>query len=64
MPFKVEIVENDCIGCGACAAACDEVFTMEADKAKVKKSEIKEAGCAQDAADGCPVGCIKVTKLK
>jgi ferredoxin len=64
MSVKVEVVESECIGCGACVATCPDVFEMEGDKAKPKKKELKEAGCAQDAADGCPVSCIKVTKLK
>jgi ferredoxin len=64
MSYKVEIGESECIGCGACVATCPECFEMGGDKAKVKKKELKDIGCAQDAADGCPVSCIKVTKLK
>jgi len=62
--FKVEVIKEDCIGCGACAAACPDNFEMEGDKAVVKKAMIDEIGCSQDAADGCPVSCIKITKLK
>jgi ferredoxin len=64
MSFKVEVIESECIGCGACVATCPDNFDMSGDKSKVKKAEVKEAGCSQDAADGCPVSCIKVTKLK
>ncbi len=64
MTFKIEINADECIGCGACVATCDECFEMNGDKASVKKKELKEAGSAQDAADGCPVSCIKVTKMK
>lgn len=64
MSFKIELKDSECIGCGACVATCPDFFEMAGDKASVKKKETKEAGCAQDAADGCPVSCIKVTKLK
>jgi ferredoxin len=63
MPFKVQINESECIGCGACVATCPDVYVMEGDKAKVKKADLKEIGCAQEGADGCPVSCIKVTKI-
>jgi ferredoxin len=63
MPYKIEINESDCIGCGACVATCPDNFEMEGDKAKVKNKQVKEVGCCQDAADGCPVSCIKVTKF-
>lgn len=57
--MKVKIDKNKCIGCGACAAMCPEVFDMKDGKAVVKKSEAKEA-CAKDAADSCPVGAITI----
>ena len=63
MAFKVEIKEDECIGCGACAAACSDVFEMEGDKAKVKEAET-DNDCAKEAAEGCPVNCITVTKIK
>ncbi len=64
MAFKVEINQDECIGCGACVAACEDNFEMEGDKAKVKNSEIEEAGCSQEAADSCPVSCIKAEEIK
>ena len=63
MAFKIEINADECIGCGACVAACEANFEMDGDKAKVKNAEVKESGCSQEAADGCPVNCIKVTKI-
>jgi ferredoxin len=63
MPFKIELNESECIGCGACVAACQDFFEMEGDKAKAKKKEAKDIGCAQDAADGCPVSCIHIKKI-
>ena len=63
MAFKVEVDADACIGCGACVAACADNFDMEGDKAIVKNAEIEEIGSNQDAADGCPVSCIKVTTI-
>jgi len=63
MPFKIEIDADACIGCGACVGACEDNFDMDGDKATVKESEVDEIGCNQDAADNCPVSCIKVTEI-
>ncbi len=59
--YQITIDKNICIGCGACTVACDN-FVMDGDKAKPVKSEVSEIGCNQDAADGCPVACIKINK--
>lgn len=60
--YKIEIDEDKCISCGACADACDN-FELQ-DKAKVKKSEVDDIGCNQAAVDVCPVNCIKITKVE
>lgn len=60
---KIMIDKEKCIGCGACAAQCDN-FEMDGDKAKAKKTEVLDIGCNQDAADACPVEAIKITKIK
>ncbi len=60
--FKIEYNKDECIGCGACVAQCDN-WELEGDKAKPKKIELDDVSCNQDAADGCPVNCIKVVKL-
>ena len=59
---KIEFKKEDCIGCGACAAICPDNWVLKGDKASPKKIELKEIGCNQDAADGCPVECIKIKK--
>ena len=61
MAFKIEVDKEKCIGCGACAATCDN-FELEEGKATVKKAEVEDLGCNQEAADMCPVDAIKVEK--
>ncbi len=60
--IKIEYNKDECIGCGACVAQCDN-WELEGDKAKPKKTELDDVGCNKDAADGCPVNCIKVVEL-
>lgn len=55
----VKVDQTTCIGCGACASTCAEVFEMKEDgkshvKAKAKGSE----ECVQEAIDNCPVDAI------
>ena len=59
---KIEFNKSECIGCGACAAICPDNWEIKGDKAACKNLNPKELGCNQDAADGCPVNCIKVKK--
>jgi ferredoxin len=59
MAYKITIDEDECIGCGACAAVCDN-FGLNGDKAQVKQSKVEDIGCNQEAADACPKACIKV----
>ena len=59
-----------CVGCGACAAVCPKYWEMKGDgKSFLKGSTIlegehvlvfEEAGCNKDAANACPVKCIRV----
>jgi ferredoxin len=63
-----------CIGCGSCAAICSATWGMSDDgKAHAvganknpadgnEELEIEQIGCNQDAADICPVQCIKIIK--
>ncbi len=73
MPFKVSQDHDICIGCGACAAICPSDWKMEGDKAvligakkegKLFAKVVKDAGCSKDAANACPVKCIKVEQTK
>ena len=61
MSKKIVIDGELCVGCGACASLCPEVFELQDDgKAKV----INEDGCKKCDCDlvvnSCPVGVIKI----
>jgi len=64
MTYKIELNQEECIACGACVGTCPKFFEMdeETNKAKPKHAETEELGCAQEAADNCPVECIHITK--
>lgn len=52
-----------CIGCGACTAICPANWQMgEDNKAHPAKTAVSgdELKCNQEAAQVCPVNCIKV----
>ena len=49
-----------CIGCGACASICEEVFEMKNGKSQVKKGQEKcKIACVKEAIEACPVEAIK-----
>ena len=62
--FLLEHNRPDCIGCGACASVCDEVFEMKEKngsyKAVAKKKE-SDLPCVKEAADVCPIQPIKIS---
>jgi len=64
--FKVEIDSETCIGCGACTATCADTFEMHdtanGQKAQVKKADLDVIGCANEAAEVCPVNCIHISE--
>ncbi len=60
MVVKIEQVREDCIGCGACVAVCDNWEMVSDGKSRAKKTEVSEVGCNKEAADVCPVGCIHI----
>lgn len=57
--YKIE-VSKECISCGNCAAVCPEFFEL-GEKAKAKKPETDDLGCAKEAAEQCPVNAIHIT---
>jgi ferredoxin len=62
MEHKVEIDEDECIGCQSCVEICPDVFGFddETEKAFVYKEYSGDEECIEDAAAACPVDCIEV----
>ena len=66
MAAEISQEHEKCISCGACVAVCPMYFEMGSDgKAHIKgakgnKLKVKEAGCAKDAENACPVQIIHV----
>jgi len=71
--MKIILKKEECIGCGTCAALCPDFWEMDDAEMKVKlkgakkneetgewELEVGETGCNQEAADACPVQCIKI----
>ena len=61
--MKVKVNKDACIGCGACAAICDEVFEINDEGlSEAKVEEVKEElqDEVRDAADSCPTGAIVI----
>ena len=63
---KIIVDKNICIGCGFCAANCEEIFNIEDDGlASTKDNNLdnmseEEKETILDIKEGCPVGAIKV----
>lgn len=60
--MKMKVDKNICIGCGACAAICPEIFDIDDDGLAVAKDIIINEELiddAQDAFEGCPVSAIE-----
>ena len=61
--MKVKVNKDACIGCGACAAICDEVLEINDEGlSEAKVEEVKEElqDEVRDAADSCPTGAIEI----
>lgn len=58
----VKVDKKLCIGCGACASQCPNIFKMIGGKSVVQKAKVEgdDASCAKDAEGICPVGAISV----
>lgn len=57
--MKVKVIDDNCIGCGACAAICDQVFEVdEISKVKVDvvPEELKDS--VNEAIESCPTDAI------
>ena len=73
--MKVKVNKDACIGCGACASICPDVFELndeglsevkveEENKEKEEFVSVKEElqDEVRDAADSCPTGAIEVNE--
>lgn len=59
--MKLKVNEDVCIGCGACAAICPDVYDINDDGyAYVKVDVVKKENEVEalDAKEGCPTGAI------
>lgn len=55
----VSVNRETCIGCGACATTCSDVFVMKDGKSSVVKGkEGSKEPCVKEAIDACPVSAI------
>ncbi len=56
----VNVDNVECIGCGACADLCPEVFELDerAGKARVATFDMSDRECIEEAIAICPVQCI------
>lgn len=56
------VVNDGCISCGACVAACPEVFRFDDDGIAEAYASVEPEyeSAAIDARDGCPVSVIDI----
>lgn len=63
MADKVEIDQDECIGCETCVETCPSVFGYNEDdeKAFVIEGSDQNVDCVDDAIASCPTDCISKT---
>lgn len=61
MAKKIEIDQDECIGCEACVELCPEVFGFdeEEEKAFVIEGADADEDCIDEAIASCPSDCIE-----
>jgi ferredoxin len=72
--YKIIHDRNVCIGCGTCAATCQDFWDMNKDgKSTLKNAkkngsnfelQVNDLACNKDAAGVCPVNCIHIIDMK
>ena len=61
--MKSKVVENLCIGCGACMALVPDYFELSDEGVAYAKDDVVKDDLEEDvktAADNCPTGAIAV----
>jgi len=61
--MKAKVVENLCIGCGACMALVPDYFELSDEGVAYAKDDLVKEDLEEDvktAADNCPTGAIAV----
>ena len=57
--MKLVLIEDSCVGCGACVEICPEVFELEGELATIKKgADLSLDKKIIEAAEACPVEAI------
>ena len=60
--MKVKVNQDSCIGCGACAAICEDVFEINDSGVSEAKVDVvpedKEEAC-REAMESCPTAAIE-----
>jgi ferredoxin len=62
MAYKIKVIKDLCIGCGACTSICPKAFEMKEGKSYAKKSKTEKLTCEKQAEETCPVKAILVSK--
>lgn len=63
--MKAKVIDNLCIGCGACAALVPEEFDINDNGvAYATNEEVKEENkeLVKDAKENCPTGAINISE--
>ncbi|MCK4892027.1 MAG: ferredoxin [Candidatus Pacebacteria bacterium] len=61
MAKKIEVDQELCIGCGACANLCPDTFELQNDGKSIVSNKDGCKGCDCEAvSNSCPVGAIKI----
>lgn len=63
--MKVKVNSDSCIGCGACAAICEDVFEINdsgLSQAKVDVVPEDKEDAAREAMESCPTAAIEEIK--
>ncbi len=72
--MKIILDKSKCIGCGSCQAVCPKFFELREDgkshlvrenpdlEDEKEKIEVEKVGCANQAAEVCPVQAIQIEK--